>query len=65
MLISEKRKTDLYNAISEPIMNNRIAISMSNSVLGKKNIKDIEEMLYRLERQVWKKVCSALDIKDQ
>ena len=62
MELSEKRRTALYAAISEPIMNKRIAVAQSDNILGKKNSKDIDELLYKLERDIWREVRLALNI---
>lgn len=62
MNISEKKRTELYTAISEPIMRKRIAVAQSEYVLGNKNAKDIDDILYHLERDIWKEVRLALKI---
>ena len=62
MNLSEKTKQSIYNAISEPIMNKRIAVAQSENVLGSKNAKDINELLCRLEREIWQRVKKSLNI---
>lgn len=64
MKISEKKKTDLYAAIHEPIMNARIATKHSVNVLGEKNADDIDHLLYRLNNEIWKEVIKTLNIND-
>lgn len=62
MNISEKKKSQLYAAISGPIMNNRISVRQSKNVLGEKNANDIDDLLYKLERDIWVEVRQALNI---
>lgn len=62
MNISEAKRTELYTAISEPIMKKRIAIKQSENVLGVKNAKDIDDIFYHLERDIWAEVRLALNI---
>ena len=62
MNISEKNRSKLYEAISEPIMRKRIAIKNSEGVIGLKNAKDIDDLMYRLEREIWVEVRKALNI---
>lgn len=62
MNLSEKKRSALYEAISEPIMQKRIAVAQSEAVLGKKNARDIDDLLYKLERDIWAEVRKALNI---
>lgn len=62
MNISEKKSSELYKAISEPIMIKRIAVMKSKNVLGEKNASDIDDLLYSLESNIWVEVCKALNI---
>lgn len=62
MRLSEKKRSALYTAISEPIMNKRIIIKQSENVLGHKNANDIDELLYKLESDIWAEVQKALNI---
>lgn len=64
MRISAANKSKLYQAIKEPIMNNRIAVAHSENELGKKNAKDIDDMLFRLEKIIWLEVTTVLHIND-
>jgi len=62
MRLSESNKTKLYQAISEPMMDMRIAIIQSKNVLGDKNANDLDEMMFKLERNVWSKVKAVLKL---
>lgn len=62
MNISEQRKAALYKAICDPIMKRRISVAMSQEVLGAENAKDLDELFYKLEREIWNKVKEALEI---
>lgn len=62
MNISEPRKAALFKAISDPIMKRRISVAMSQEVLGEENTKDLDELFYKLEREIWTKVKEALEI---
>ncbi len=64
MNISEKKKSELYAAVHEPIMDYRITIQHSKNILGDKNSKDIDEALFRVNMKAWKNVCSVLGIDD-
>lgn len=64
MEISEPRKAALYKAISDPIMKRRISVAMSQEVLGTANAKQLDELFYKLEREIWTQVKDALDISD-
>ena len=63
MNISEKKKTELYAAIHEPIMQRRITVKQSVDVLGDKNSDLIDTMLYRLNQDIWDEVKNTLNIK--
>ena len=62
MRMSEKKRQAVYDAICEPIMKKRIAIKQSESVLGVKNARDIDDILYHLERDIWMEVKKALGL---
>lgn len=64
MRISDKKKTALYAAIHEPIMKKRITIAQSDNVLGEKNAKDIDAILYKLNQDIWSQVKITLGISD-
>ena len=63
MKLSEKKRVALYAAISEPITQKRITVAQSEDVLGSKNAKDLDEMLSRLERQIWREVHAVLNLE--
>ncbi len=62
MRLSEKKRGELYDAIHESIMKKRIAVKHSRSVLGDKNANDIDDLLCRLERDIWVQVRKTLNI---
>ena len=62
MILSEAKRSALYEAISEPIMKKRITVRQSENVLGKKNASDIYDLFYHLERDIWREVRKALNI---
>ena len=64
MEISEPRKAALFKAISDPIMKRRISVAMSQEVLGTANTKQLDELFYKLERDIWNQVKAALDISE-
>jgi len=59
--MSEPRKAALYKAISDPIMKRRISVAMSQEVLGSENVKELDEVFYKLEREIWKNVKKTLE----
>lgn len=60
MLISEERKTDLYNDIAEPLMDLRIA----NRRLEGMSQEQIDRALFDLENKIWRRVKATLRIHD-
>ena len=64
MDISEQRKAALYKAISDPIMKRRISAAMSKDALGASNAKKLDEVFYKLEREIWTDVKKVLEISD-
>lgn len=58
--ISEQRKAALYKAISDPIMKRRISVAMSQDVLGQENVKELDDVFYKLEREIWANVRKTL-----
>ena len=64
MSLSQKRQAELYSAISDPIMDKRIAINNSSDVLGKRNALNLDEMMFRLEKDIWREV-SRQDFKSR
>jgi len=55
MKISEKRFTELYRAISNPIMELRVKHKMGD-------VTDIDEELFVLENRIYKEVKEALNL---
>lgn len=56
MIVSEKRATAIYNAISNPIQDLRIENSAGFS------IEEMDEKLFKLEQEIFKKLSIALDL---
>ena len=61
MKLSEKRKSDLYSAVREPIMDMRLAAGRCDYI----GSQEIDEKLFFLEREIWKQVKKALNLKEQ
>lgn len=64
MRLSEKKKSALYAAIHEPIMQKRIHISQSSNVLGDKNAKDLDELMFSLNHQIWNQIKTVLKLEE-
>ncbi len=60
MKLSEKRSSELYSAIREPIMDLRISVKSS----GETSSEYLDEKLFTLEQQIWRKVKKSMDLKD-
>ena len=56
MVISEKRHRELYDSISNPIMDLRIKQS------GGMTIEEMDKCLFALETAIYKRVAKALDL---
>ena len=57
MKMSEKKRQELYDAMSDRIMQLRIDIKQGNIV-------DIDGALFKLEIDIWQRVKKVLNIKD-
>ena len=55
MNLSDARKSRLYDAIHEPIMDERIRF---------KGHEELDEKLFELELEIWRRVKVALNITD-
>ncbi len=64
MQMSKKRKTQLYNAISDPIMRVRIIVQGQERYYGVLQRKTVDGLLCKLEREIWHEVKKALDLND-
>lgn len=53
--LSQRRCAHLYEAISEPITKERMKTSREGET--------VEEMLFRLEQEIWYKVSRVLEIQ--
>lgn len=61
MRISDKRKSALYEAISEPVMNLRIELAQAGLI----DTEDgLDNNLFQLSLEQWREVCKALDIDE-
>ena len=56
MKISEKRHTELYLAISNPITDLRVKNAMGD-------VKDLDEELFVLENRIYKEIKEALELQ--
>ena len=59
MRISEKKQSELYSAIREPIMDARIAVKHVNNLTE----DNVDDMLFKLEQRVWREVKKTLNIE--
>lgn len=55
MNMSDKKQTELYGAISDPIVNLRL----KSDLVG----PEMDHQLFKLEQEIWNRVKSALRIK--
>jgi hypothetical protein len=58
--LSERMKTKLYSAISEPLTDSRLAVMKTD--LDPKG--QIDKELFMLEHRIWREVKAALNLKD-
>lgn len=61
MKISEEKKTELYAAIHEPIMQLRIKVQVQSRSIP---VHKIDDSLYKLNGEIWKEVIKVLNIND-
>lgn len=61
MKLSDKRQAALYSAISGPIMDERVRIR--SSMLSDANRSALDDNLFRLEQEIWRRVKAALDLE--
>jgi len=64
MKLSAKRCSAVYEAISEPIMQKRITVKNSEHILGEKNTRDIDDLLFKLQHDIWTEIKKVLDIAE-
>lgn len=62
MKISEKKKSALYKAIYEPIMELRVEIGMAVKDGKPISTEGLDELLYRIPEQVWNDQKRVLNI---
>jgi len=60
MRMSEKKRMELYNAISERIMGFRIGIKTNPPT----NDNSLDDRLFRLELDIWKGLKKSLNIEE-
>ena len=60
MKLSEKRSSELYSAIREPIMDLGISVKSSSETSS----EYLDEKLFTIEQQIWRKVKKSMDLKD-
>lgn len=58
MRLSEKKKSEVYAAISETIMEQRIELAK----YGSPSSEELDAKLFRMENKIWKQVHKALNI---
>ena len=61
MRMRDSKQAKLYSAISDPIMKRRIGIHK----LNRKSVgaNSVDDMLFALEREIWKEIKKALNIQ--
>ena len=64
MKLSDKTKSQLYEAMKEPLMQRRIEIAQSTDIFDEKTRKILDERLSRTEREIWKGIEKALNLSD-
>jgi|TARA_R110000850_G_scaffold272165_1_gene407062 hypothetical protein len=64
MIISAKKKTELYGVIHEQVMKRRITVQQSKDMLGERNAENIDVMLHRLNQDIWADVRKTLNFND-
>jgi hypothetical protein len=62
MRMSDPKKAELYNSISEPIMKRRIGIARINRKSVGANT--VDEMLFALEQEIWRGLKKTLNINE-
>lgn len=61
MIISEDKKSKIYKAIHEPIMETRIDLRKNYS-LGLMDASHIDDQLFYLTNEIWSEVRAVLNI---
>lgn len=59
MKMSETRRSELYRAISDPIMELRLKYYRKHRV----NADELDKELFELEQRVWRKVHDVLNLE--
>ena len=54
MRLSEKKQTEIYRAISDPIMDARIEYAKT---------KKGDDLMFNLQNEIWRRVHAALNLK--
>jgi hypothetical protein len=60
MQLSDKKRTELYKAFSEPIMQVRIQVARMGP--GDEKLIEIDDKLCKLEQEIWSSVTKVLGI---
>jgi hypothetical protein len=63
MRLSERRVQRVYGAISDPIIQLRIAVSRADAENRPMSPKELDERLFALEIAAWKGVRAALNLE--
>lgn len=64
MNISQKKKTALYNALDDPIMNLRLEINRNQRQGNPITVINLDEKLYKIVFEIWGKQKTVLGIED-
>jgi len=58
MILSDKTKTKLYSAISDPIMDQRVKLKAN-----RKDAVALDLMLFKLEQKIWQEIKTVLKLE--
>jgi len=65
MKLSDKRQSELYDAIREPIVDLRLAVRKGEHGLSPNDKIRVEEIVASLESDIWRGVHRALNLDGQ
>lgn len=60
MKLSDKKKSELYAAIAEPIMDERLMLQK----YGSPGSEQLDERLFKMQNDIWRRVHKALNLDD-
>jgi hypothetical protein len=60
MKLSQKKQTELYKAVSEPIFQVRVQVGRMGP--GDEKLMKVDEKLFKLELEIWKNIAQVMKI---